>query len=239
MKFPKQLYYVLNVSVKDVAEYACPVWERSTHAKKVDTALNACCRQITGCLRPTPTDNLYILAGIAPPDIRRQVTSMKERSRQIEDVRHPVFNQTPAANRLKSRKSFLSSVDPLATSAASTRVALWEERISTHPTATSMALKPQEELPPGADTKWTEWKCLNRLRTGVGRSKVSLQKWGYLDTAEDVICDCRTAPQTMQHLLQCPVLEQVCTADDLAVYNENAQKCVQQWLEYIWCLWTR
>ena len=175
------------------AEYACPVWERSTHAKKVDTALNACCRQITGCLRPTPTDNLYILAGIAPPDIRRQVTSMKERSRQIEDVRHPVFNQTPAANHLKSRKSFLSSVDPLATSAASTRVALWEKRISTHPTATSMALKPQEELPPGADTKWTEWKCLNRLRTGVGRSKVSLQKWGYLDTAEDVTCDCRTA----------------------------------------------
>ena len=96
-----------------------------------------------------------------------------------------------------------------------------------------MTLKPQEELPPGADTKWTEWKCLNRLRTGVGRSKVSLQKWGYLDTAEDVTCDCRTAPQTMQHLLQCPVLEQVCTADDLAVYNENAQKCVQQWLEYI------
>ena len=126
---------------------------------------------------------------------------------------------------------FLSSVDPLATSAASTRVALWEERISTHPTATSMALKPQEELPPGADTKWTEWKCLNRLRTGVGCSKVSLQKWGYLDTAEDVTCDCRTAPQTMQHLLQCPVLEQVCTADDLAVYNENAQKCVQQWLD--------
>ena len=87
-----------------------------------------------------------------------------------------------------------------------------------------MALKPQEELPPGADTKWTEWKCLNRLRTGMGRSKVSLQKWGYLDTAEDVTCDCRTAPQTMQHLLQCPVLEQVCTADDLAVHNENAQK---------------
>ena len=35
------------------AEYTSPVWERSTHAKKINTALNACCRQITGCLCPT------------------------------------------------------------------------------------------------------------------------------------------------------------------------------------------
>ena len=26
---------------------------------------------LTGCLLPTPTDNLYTLAGIAPPDIRQ------------------------------------------------------------------------------------------------------------------------------------------------------------------------
>ena len=31
------------------AEYACPVWERSAHAKKIDPALNATCRLITGC----------------------------------------------------------------------------------------------------------------------------------------------------------------------------------------------
>ena len=47
------------------AEYACSVRERSTNKKKINTTLNACCRQITGCLRPTPTDNIYILAGIA------------------------------------------------------------------------------------------------------------------------------------------------------------------------------
>ena len=98
------------------AEYACPVWERSTHAKKINTALNACCRQITGCLRPTPTDNLYILAGIAPPNIRRRVASMKERKRQVEDARHPLFNHALAAHRLASRESFLKSVEPLPTS---------------------------------------------------------------------------------------------------------------------------
>ena len=63
------------------AEYACPVWERSSHADKIDTALNATCRLITGCLRPTAIDDLYILAGIAPPDIRRNAASSKERSR--------------------------------------------------------------------------------------------------------------------------------------------------------------
>ena len=95
------------------AEYACPVWERSTHAKKIDPALNACCRQITGCLRPTPTDKLYILAGIAPPDIRRRVASMKERKRQVEDTRHPLFNQVLSSNWLASRESFLKSINPL------------------------------------------------------------------------------------------------------------------------------
>ena len=37
------------------AKYACPVWERSTHAKKMDATLNETCRMITGCLKPTNT----------------------------------------------------------------------------------------------------------------------------------------------------------------------------------------
>ena len=52
------------------AEYACPACKRSTHAKKMDPALNATCCLITGYLRPTPTDSLYILSGIVPPEIR-------------------------------------------------------------------------------------------------------------------------------------------------------------------------
>ena len=48
------------------AEYACAVWERSTHARKINPALNATCRLISGCLRSTTTDSLYILSGIAP-----------------------------------------------------------------------------------------------------------------------------------------------------------------------------
>ena len=71
------------------AEYACPVWERSAHAYKVDPALNEACRSITGCLKPTNVENLYLLAGIAPPAIRRHTTAQRERETQIDDDRHP------------------------------------------------------------------------------------------------------------------------------------------------------
>ena len=47
------------------AEYACPVWERSVYAGKIDSALNDTCRRITGCLKPTPLNKVYSLAGIA------------------------------------------------------------------------------------------------------------------------------------------------------------------------------
>ena len=38
------------------AEYACPVCERSTHAKKLDVTLNETCRMITGSLKLTNTN---------------------------------------------------------------------------------------------------------------------------------------------------------------------------------------
>ena len=215
------------------AEYACPVWERSTHAKKLDPAINACCRLITGCLRPTPTDSLYILAGIAPPDIRRSVASRKERQRQATDERHPLYGCVPAEGRLISRKSFLKCVTPLeATSVSSERVAIWEERLNNLPPSATMEVRAGEALPPGAETGYAEWKCLNRLRAGVGRAKVTLAKWRYIDQAA-VMCECGTEPQTMQHLMVCPRLEHPCTASDLAEYNDYGQRCVQLWLNQI------
>ena len=49
------------------AGYACPVWERSAHAAKIDSALNNTCRRITGCFKPTPLNKVYSLVGINPP----------------------------------------------------------------------------------------------------------------------------------------------------------------------------
>jgi len=71
------------------AEYACPVWMSYTHAKKVDVAVNETYRIITGCLKPTNTNKLYTLCGIAPPEIRRQVQPKKKEKNAIPTVDIP------------------------------------------------------------------------------------------------------------------------------------------------------
>ena len=95
------------------AEYANPVWEQSAHAKHLDPLANESCRLNTGCLNPINVDNLHLLAGIAPPEIRREAASKLERSRQAYDSRHTLFNHQPVPFRLKSRTSFLHCVEPL------------------------------------------------------------------------------------------------------------------------------
>ena len=48
--------------------------------------------------------------------------------------------------------------------------------------------------------------------------------------SDDTTCDCTEEPQTMEHLLNCPLLPQACTTDDLLIYNDTAQRCVKQWM---------
>ena len=70
------------------AEYAAPVCERSVYAHLLNPELNQACRAITGCLKPTNVENLYLLAGIAPPEIRRSVCERAERTKQGERDQH-------------------------------------------------------------------------------------------------------------------------------------------------------
>ena len=59
-----------------------PSWTRSPHTSKMDPELNDACRSITGCLRPTNVEELYLLAGIAPPNSRRGVCARVETKKQ-------------------------------------------------------------------------------------------------------------------------------------------------------------
>ena len=104
------------------AEYACPVWERSKHVSKLDPALNEACRSITGCLRLTSVENVYLLAGIAPPGVRRATTCRQERKKQIEDLRHSLYSHEPVNKRQKSRNSFVHFVTPLDTNPPAERL---------------------------------------------------------------------------------------------------------------------
>ena len=65
-------------------EYAAPVWARSSHADILDPELNTACRAITGCLKQTYVEYLYLITGIAPPDIRKNVCVRIERTKPME-----------------------------------------------------------------------------------------------------------------------------------------------------------
>ena len=107
------------------AEYVCPVRERSTHAKKLNSTLNGTYRMITGCLKPTNTNSLPILAGIAPSDIRPAVATRTERTLQTTDERHPLNGHLRVVSRLKYRKSFIKCTEPINTTAKDARMEIW------------------------------------------------------------------------------------------------------------------
>ena len=109
------------------AEYVPPVWARSSHTNKLNPVLNQACRSITGCVKPTKVEDLYLNAGIAPPDIRREVCARVERSKQTKDERISLFGHTSAPANLKSRHPFLPNVQPMEFSAKTVRVQTGEQ----------------------------------------------------------------------------------------------------------------
>ena len=91
-----------------VAEYAAPVWSRSSHAQKLNPELNSACRAVTGCLKPTNVEDMYLLAGIAPPDIRRDVCARVKNTKQETNEAHSLYGQNPVERRLNVEELFLA-----------------------------------------------------------------------------------------------------------------------------------
>ena len=211
------------------AEYAAPAWERSAHAHLLNPELKQPCRAITGCLKPTNVENLYLLAGLAPPEIRRSVCARVERTKQVERETHSLFGHTPARSRLKSRRSFLTSVQPVQFPAKVVRVNEWKRRLEEKAHAGLVNL--YEDLVTGHDSPWLNWRCLNRLRTRYNCSKEQRKKWGYFNG--DTICECGLVAESTAHMLQCSLLAHPCTLDDLLEFNDTAQTCTERWKKIV------
>ena len=110
------------------SDYACPVWAKSTHARKLNPGPTRLQRIISYCLKPNNLDSVHLLAGFAPRHIRRTVARRVEHTRQTTTARHQLFHHRPAASRLKSRKSFMRTVTPLDSSASNSTLRLWKDR---------------------------------------------------------------------------------------------------------------
>ena len=52
----------------------------------------------------------------------------------------------------------------------------WIDKLKSNPSSVDMGIQPSERLPPGSNEPWPTWKTLNRLRSGVGRTKANLIK---------------------------------------------------------------
>ena len=148
--------------------------------------LNDACCAITGCLQPTNVENLYLLAGIAPPAVRKSVTAQRVREKQVNDNRHPLHNLP--RKRFKSRNSFMHATDELIQSPSTHRLEQWSQHLQSVPHR--LPQTPSECLASGASGTSTEWTCLNRLRTKMGRCKHNLRKCKYTDE-DDTMCDCK------------------------------------------------
>ena len=201
--------------VYSTAEYCAPVWCRSAHNRLIDSVLNDALRIVTGCLRPTPTDHLPVLAGIQPAGLRRLGATLSLANRGIRNPDHILHGQLvrpPDANeeRLISRRPFVPAARKLLDnlSTLDIRAAQWTnfQWITEYLDGTSRLrdFMPRASLRPlGMGLPRLAWVRLNRLRTGVGRFRSSMHKWGLAPSPD---CECGANEQTADHLIfECPI----------------------------------
>jgi len=67
-----------------IAEYCAPACCCSAHTRLLDPVINDASRTVTGCLRPTPADNLPILVGIQPAELRCKGAKLSLARRAME-----------------------------------------------------------------------------------------------------------------------------------------------------------
>ena len=75
-RFTRETFQLTNLYlVYAPAEHCAPTWGRSRHTSLLDANLNCTLRIITGCLQPTPVEQLPVFAGIPPAELHRRADS--------------------------------------------------------------------------------------------------------------------------------------------------------------------
>ena len=200
--------------IYSTAEYCAPAWCRSAHTRLIDSALNEALRIVTGCLRPTPTDNLPFLSGIQLAELRRQGATLSLANRSSLDPGHILHEQVtdPGAaskGRPKCRRPFvpaaqklLHNLSELGIRAAQWTNLTWYTEYSKSMSALGVNIAMVSTKPIGMSLTRTAWVKFNRLRTGVGRFDLSMHKWGLDPSAK---CECGASEQNADDIiLTCP-----------------------------------
>ena len=156
-----------------VAAYAAPVWARSPHAHKLNTELNSTWKGVTTCPELTNVEDLYLLAGIAPP-AEMYVIEWKRPNRK--PIRSTLYmGNIPQREGWGPRTAFLRSVKLAEFSHKVIRCNEWLRRLHTPHNVT---VNLSENLSRGYDSPWMTWRCRNRLRQDSYATR-NIQKWVY------------------------------------------------------------
>ena len=179
------------------AQYCAPILNRSPYVKKVDVAINSSLRTISGCLKPTSVFQPPVLAGRAPAGLRRKAATLALARKAVKHdwhILHDTTNNEVPPYRLKSRKPYnketqeMLNVIPEYRSKDARIAATWTHELEASGlTRVHRHLSDPGEGVKGEDLNRKHWMTLNRLRTGVGRYKTSMKKWGLADSAA---CEC-------------------------------------------------
>ena len=166
--------------VYSTAEYCAPVWCCRAHTRLIDSVLNDALGIVTGCLRPTPTDYLPVLASIQPVEFRRLGATLSLAYRGSLDLGHILYELLAGSThgyreRLKSRRPFVPGARKLLQDLTELDIYLaqWTDfKWSTEYSECSSDLRAfilrTSTRPMGMGLLRTSWVRLNRLRTGVG-----------------------------------------------------------------------
>ena len=181
-----------------VAEYCCPVWQRSTHVSLVDAQLHSSMSLISGTIQLTPLPLLPVLTNIEPPALRRRATTDKLITQAECHRDWPLYDDVfhPPPLRLESCK-------PLWRDLQTIDITSWwrEDWQSATVVNSTLVIDPTIRLP-GFDLHRCQWSLLNRFRTGQGHCNACHKKWGFTNNE---LCDCGDI-QTMSHIVNfCPL----------------------------------
>ena len=192
------------------ADYCAPVWCGSAHTRLIHGVLNDALRIITGCLRPTSTDNLPSFSGIQPAELRRQKATLSLANRislDLGHIRHGQLteSQTASRERLKSKHPFVPVVRKLLhyLSDLGIRAAQWtnltgDTEYSKSTSALCVYILRMNSRPVGLSLTRTAWVNLNYLCTSVGRLCSSMHKWSLASSAK---CECGANEKTADHII--------------------------------------
>ena len=113
----KTLYTAALSLIYSTAKYYAPAWCCNAHTCLNDSILNDILHIVTGCLCPTPTNNVSALSSIEPAELHCQGATLSLASSFLEPVRilHGQLTEPRAASkeRLKSRHLFVPALQKL------------------------------------------------------------------------------------------------------------------------------